>query len=307
MRVLVLTQVLVYPADAGPKIQTLQVLRYLAAHHEVTYCTCVRGERHAQDAKHLREICPRIVTVPMKRSRVTDARILLESLVTGDSFLLRRDYRAAMQAEVRRLLLEEEIEVIHVDQLNMMRFVPSDWGGTVILDEHNAVWQVVERLARRASNPLVRWMLGREVGLVRKLEGEACRRAHAVLAVSQHDARALQEVAIGPSQLEVVPIAVDAEQFRNACNSLLEREVSAYRFVGNEIAPTTNANELTEIDGALANTKAPRLVGVNEHLDSALPTLSDRRSPDYRNSIKESISDVESLCRLIAGDRATLG
>ena len=35
--------------------------------------------------------------------------------------------------------------------------------------------------------------------------------------------------------------------------------------------------------------------------------LSDRTNPDYRNSIKESISAVESLCRTVSGnDKATL-
>jgi hypothetical protein len=35
--------------------------------------------------------------------------------------------------------------------------------------------------------------------------------------------------------------------------------------------------------------------------------LSDREAPDYRNSIKESISAVESACRLVTGNKvATL-
>lgn len=216
MRILVLTQVLVYPADAGPKIKTLEVLRYLAAHHEVTYCTFVRGAQEIQDAEKLREICQRVVTVPIERSRVSDARFMLESLLKGDSFLLRRDYRAAMQETVHRLLQEEQIEAIHVDQLNMMRFVPDDWSNTVILDEHNAVWQVVERLRDGAHNPLARWLLGREVRLIRKLEGQACRRARAVLAVSEHDQEALWEVAGRSTQIHVVPITVDAEQFEAA-------------------------------------------------------------------------------------------
>lgn len=36
--------------------------------------------------------------------------------------------------------------------------------------------------------------------------------------------------------------------------------------------------------------------------------LSDRKSPDYRNSIKEAISAVEAVCRLISGaEKDTLG
>ena len=37
---------------------------------------------------------------------------------------------------------------------------------------------------------------------------------------------------------------------------------------------------------------------------------SDRKSPDYANAIKEAISAVESVCRIIVGDKgkaATLG
>ena len=219
MRVLVLTQVLVYPADAGPKIKTLEVLRYLAAQHEVTYCTFVRGEKEVQNAEELREVCPRVITVPIERSRVSDARFMLESLLTGDSFLLRRDYRTAMQETINRLLHEEQIEAIHVDQLNMMRFVPDHWSGSVILDEHNAVWRVVERLRNGARNPIVRWLLGREVRLVRELEGNACRRAQVVLAVSELDQEALWEVAGKSTPIQVVPISVDAEHFEAAYNA----------------------------------------------------------------------------------------
>src|SRR6266550_1180771 len=172
MRVLVLTQVLVYPADAGPKIKTLEVLRYLAAHHEVTYCTFVRSEKEVRDAQKLREVCPRVITVPLGRSHASNAR-----------------------------------------------FVPADWSGKVILDEHNAVWQVVERLQKGARNPVMHWLLGREVRLIRKLEGNACRRAQVVIAVSEHDREALWEVAGKSVTIEVVPITVDAEQFRNAYNA----------------------------------------------------------------------------------------
>lgn len=36
--------------------------------------------------------------------------------------------------------------------------------------------------------------------------------------------------------------------------------------------------------------------------------MADRKSPDYRNSIKESISAVESICKIITGDsKATFG
>jgi hypothetical protein len=48
--------------------------------------------------------------------------------------------------------------------------------------------------------------------------------------------------------------------------------------------------------------------GALHHLHNALNHLSGRQTPDYANSIKESISAVESTCRAIAGKSgATLG
>lgn len=89
------------------------------------------------------------------------------------------------------------------------------------------------------------------------------------------------------------------ENFRQLCNGILEEELSAYRFVGEEIAEITSEEEITEIEEALGT--GGRLQPVAEHLTQALSLLSDRKSPDYRNSIKESISAVEALCKLITG------
>ena len=49
---------------------------------------------------------------------------------------------------------------------------------------------------------------------------------------------------------------------------------------------------------------------VKIHINKALALYSDRKKPDYENSIKESISAVESLCCIITGStgsQATLG
>jgi hypothetical protein len=35
--------------------------------------------------------------------------------------------------------------------------------------------------------------------------------------------------------------------------------------------------------------------------------FAGRKAPDYRNSIKESISTVEALCNIMVGSSATLG
>jgi hypothetical protein len=95
-----------------------------------------------------------------------------------------------------------------------------------------------------------------------------------------------------------------SRDFVTRVNKVLEREMSAYRCVGGEIVEMTSNQEIEEIEGALAESPD----NVKEHLSRALALLSDRKSPDYRNSIKESISPVEAICIAVTNDeKATLG
>jgi hypothetical protein len=93
-------------------------------------------------------------------------------------------------------------------------------------------------------------------------------------------------------------------QLKQEANSVLRAENSAYRIVGDRVIEISNETEIAEIETALDK----RLLTVNAHLCTALDLLSDKQNPDYRNSIKESISAVEAACQAISGrEKATLG
>ncbi len=87
------------------------------------------------------------------------------------------------------------------------------------------------------------------------------------------------------------------DNFTNDCNFVLEREMSAYRFVDGLITQITSNEEVLAIETAIETSAG----AVNTHLRRSLELLSDRSSPDYRNSIKESISAVESFVGISVG------
>jgi len=95
----------------------------------------------------------------------------------------------------------------------------------------------------------------------------------------------------------------DEESFISACNIALQTEMSAYRLVDGKIVRITAEEEIAEIEEAVHGGASP----VRTHLGRALELLSDRKKPDYRNSIKESISSVESLVQIALGEKGTLG
>lgn len=85
-------------------------------------------------------------------------------------------------------------------------------------------------------------------------------------------------------------------------NSIFEEEGVPYRIFHDIVIPINNEIELSVIDQAL-NTEFD---SVNQHTKKAIMYFSDRKHPDYENSIKESISAVEAMCCIINGRDETL-
>ena len=89
--------------------------------------------------------------------------------------------------------------------------------------------------------------------------------------------------------------------FVKILNSTFKRLDYAYRVVDDQIIEITDQEEITAIEEAVRQNST-----IKTHLSEALKLMSNRQTPDYRNSIKESISAVEALYREITGE-STLG
>lgn len=89
-----------------------------------------------------------------------------------------------------------------------------------------------------------------------------------------------------------------------AINDMLEHHLVGHRFIGNQLTPIDSASEAEAI--GLAIEAAVSIAGARHHLERATELLADRQNPDYPNTIKESISAVESIVKKVTGE-GTLG
>lgn len=94
-----------------------------------------------------------------------------------------------------------------------------------------------------------------------------------------------------------------AEIYCEYINAVLERENSIYRLINNFVIPIEEKHEKDEIENALSN--LANINSVKIHIVTALRLLSQKEKPDYRNSIKESITAVEGLCSIISRDKSS--
>jgi AbiJ N-terminal domain 4 len=102
-----------------------------------------------------------------------------------------------------------------------------------------------------------------------------------------------------------VPWSDRRDYFKLLSNLTLEKEMSAWRFIGDQIGPITDEVEIEAIESATSGLHSSSSVRI--HLAAAVKHLLDRDHPDFRNSIKESMSAVEAMCNSITGEKLTLG
>lgn len=84
-------------------------------------------------------------------------------------------------------------------------------------------------------------------------------------------------------------------------NIFLREAGAGYRFVNKRITPITSPEEIKEVNNVFEN--GSKWDPVKEHFAKSIYLFSNRENPDYTNSLKESISAVESACRIIVGEK----
>ncbi|WP_138275765.1 AbiJ-NTD4 domain-containing protein [Rhodoluna limnophila] len=90
-----------------------------------------------------------------------------------------------------------------------------------------------------------------------------------------------------------------SESAANAFNELFQANLVGYRFVEKTLVALDSEIEVEALNQGLEDSTLAS--GTHAHLKKAIELFSDRKSPDYANSVKESISAIEALLKQLTG------
>ncbi|MGH8581628.1 MAG: glycosyltransferase family 4 protein [Gammaproteobacteria bacterium] len=217
MKLLVITTRSPYPLHEGRALRSYNLLKQAAKHHDVYLLTFVHTPEEVEGIAHLRSLCARVEAVPLYLGRqkwwvIYDA--LREAF--GAAPIKAVKYRSrAMRAKVRALLSGVPIDLVVLDMLPSGEYLDLCAHKPVILDEHNVESALWLQGAVNASNPLVRLYLSYQHRKLRAYETRICRGVDQVVAVSDLDARQLEELA-GISGVVTIPNGVDTAYFADS-------------------------------------------------------------------------------------------
>ena len=227
--ILFLTQVLPYPLNSGAKIRAYYVLRQLAQRHKVTLLSFVRGDDKIDAVEHLQGFCHGVYTVPIHRSLLRNVWAGIKALFTGQSVIIVRDEMPEMHRALRCLLAAESFDVVHADQTSMAQYAlytqrlnTKTFGRPhipLVLDAHNALYRIPERMARHEPHPLKRWLYQREARVMARYEVQTYHRFDHVVFVTGVDREEIlqRNDNVAPSSnahpaTSVIPICVDTDE-----------------------------------------------------------------------------------------------
>lgn len=215
-RLLVVTSRLPYPPREGHQLRAWHLLKALAARHQVTVLSFLRGDDDLAAASPMRDVLYVLETLPIpsERSRVALAGALARGVLTQAPFLAAKYASPALRQ--RLASLAQDADLVHFDMLPLMAHVDCVPAGTpVVFNAHNVEHLLLEKRAQIETRPWARAFLRSQVSRLRAFERRACQRADAVWACSDTDADALRELAPG-AEVVVVPNGVDLEANRPA-------------------------------------------------------------------------------------------
>ncbi|MCE4557560.1 glycosyltransferase family 4 protein [Roseateles cellulosilyticus] len=206
-----ISPVFLFPADAGGKIRTGNILRGLkeSGQFDITLLSPATAEQQRHWQAELDRQCDRFIgwqpSPPRPRwHRVPDLLSALPVNVAADRT------RAALTA-VEQVLAAEAFDVVVFDFVHAAVLRPASLKGATVCFTHNVEAEIFERHAKTAASAPLRWLWTSQAAKMRRFEREALASFTRVVAVSERDAKKF--AAEGLKTARAIPTGVDLDFF----------------------------------------------------------------------------------------------
>jgi polysaccharide biosynthesis protein PslH len=234
-RLLFLCQTVPYPLDGGVWIRTYHVLRLLTRAFDVTALCFERlGSAGADGVGHdgsapealTRLARVEVFPVPQRHSRARYAWDHVRSAVGGRVYTRYLFESRTYRARVAALMGSEGYDLVHMDSLDLVAYLPACRSVPVVCVHHNVESELLRRRAAVERHPGRRYYLDYQASLMEREERRWCPRVGLNVVVSEDDRVRLERLA-PTARTAIVPNGVDLDEFQPD-----EREGSGVAFIG---------------------------------------------------------------------------
>ena len=218
-RLLFLSHQLPEPPDSGAAIRTHNVLRILARRYDVT-ALCFWRETASEAAGSPAERAERLsaygaveaFAIPAAGNRLRAAWDHARSLVRGNPWVWFLYDSSQFMNRLRALLRKERFSLVHMDSMDLVRYLPILGRVPVVCVHHNVESSLLQRRAEAESSAVARAYLRHQAKLLRQKEECWCPRVALNVVVSEEDRTQLESIA-PDARFVVLPNGVDVHRY----------------------------------------------------------------------------------------------
>lgn len=214
MKILVITNTIPFPTLSGGALRNYNLLKRIAASHEVWLATNLENEQEEKGVPHLREFCKDVLTgVVRRKSKINHLAGLARYAMKGWPLELKFRDCPELASKIQAVCQRVPFDIIQIEESRMalyLEYLPHDLKAKKVLTFYDIAFAQSSRFTPLERSLVARWRSQFYSQQMRGWEPEYTRHFDCGITVSENDREILLKEAPG-LRLEVIPNGVDTK------------------------------------------------------------------------------------------------
>ncbi len=245
MKILMLTPYLPYPPSSGGQIRSYNLIKQLSKKHQITLCSLIKHDEEKKYVNNLKKYCQKVF-VFKRAEKPWTIKNIFKTAFSLYPFLVIRNFSQEEKEVVKKILSEEDFDIIHAETFYVSPHLPQTNIAVVLVDQ-TIEYEVYQHYVKNFRPALLRPILYIDVLKIKFWETYFWRKAKMVVAVSPRDAMVMEKL-VKNLKVEVVPNGVGEDLMENVAihfnhiilfmgNYAWLQNIEAARILAREIYP----------------------------------------------------------------------
>lgn len=219
-----------YPPSQGGQIRSMNLVKHLSKNHEIVMVSLVKNDEEAAHKKELLKYCKEVYTCKRSSTPWTPTNVL-KSIFGKYPLLVNRNYSPEAKEVVKKILKEQDIDLIHAETFYIMPHIP-ETDIPIFLVDQTIEYRVFQHFVKNQIRiPFIRPFFWPDIRKLKHWEKTYWKKADLVGAVSEADAEQMKKL-IPDLDVKIVPNAA-GEDLLNIIKTRTNKVEPVFLYIGN--------------------------------------------------------------------------
>jgi len=212
---------LLCPLDAGGKLRTANILKQLKKRNHITLVALRYQGDDDKAVIDTQSYCDRLITISFQetsKGTISFYNEIFRNLMDDKPYVIAKYSSSELRLSVQSIIDNEKPDLVICDFPHSYEALPNQTIIPFLLFQHNVEADILSQLAENANNYIVKSYFRIQSKRMARYEGEICRKASHIIAVSEHD-KIIYSKRYHADHCDIIATGVDIDYFYPSKNS----------------------------------------------------------------------------------------